>query len=111
MKILEVFVTFPDKQKAAEVARLLVEARLAACVNILDNVRSVYRWEGQVEEGSEVLAIIKTTGEHWEKLCETIHAHHPYTLPAITAVEVAQIPGRVRHWILESLNMTNGNYS
>lgn len=106
MKILEVFVTFPNEQKAAEVARLLVEARLAACINILNNIRSVYLWEGRVEEGTEAMAILKTTQEYWEKLYETLRAHHPYTLPAITAVEVAHIPEAVKQWILESLGAT-----
>lgn len=103
MKILEVFVTFPDREKAAEVARILVEARLAACVNILDNVWSVYRWECRVEEGSEALAVLKTTSEKWDKLCETLRAHHPYALPAITAMEAKETPKAVKKWIMDSL--------
>lgn len=105
MKILEVFVTFPNKEKAAEVARILVEARLAACVNILDGIHSVYRWKEKVEEDSETLAIIKITEEKFQLLTETILKHHPYELPAITAVEVAHVPQRVREWIGESVKL------
>lgn len=104
MKILEVFVTFPNKEKAAEVARILVEVRLAACVNILDGIHSVYRWKDRVEEDGETLAIIKTSEEKVQLLMETIQRYHPYELPAITAVEVAHGPQRVREWISESVN-------
>lgn len=105
MKILEVFVTFPGREKAAEVARILVEARVAACVNICDGIHSVYRWKSKVEEDREALAIIKTSEEKFQLLTEAIRKHHPYELPAITAVEVAHVPQSVREWIRESLNL------
>lgn len=81
--------TCPDEPTAARIARALVEARLAACVNLLPAVRSVYRWQGRVEEAGEALLLIKTAPERFPALRERLVALHPYELPELIAVETA----------------------
>jgi periplasmic divalent cation tolerance protein len=77
MTLLVVLSTFPDLAAARAAAEVLVNERLAACVNILPGVESVYRWQGEVQSGSEVLAIIKTTNALWESLEQRLRAIHP----------------------------------
>ena len=84
------FVTSPDRETSLRLARGLVEARLAACVNILPGATSVYRWKGKVcEEGEEVL-LVKTTRERTEALLRYLGEHHPYEVPEGLAVDVAE---------------------
>lgn len=84
-----VFSTFPGAERAAEVARTLVDERLAACVNLVPAVRSIYRWQGAVQDDTEALAIIKTTSERLPALRERLAALHPYDVPEILALPVA----------------------
>ena len=86
--VLLVFATLPDVASARGLARMLVEGRLAACVSMLAPCRSVYRWQGQVEESSEVPVLIKTTAACYADLEAAIRAAHPYELPEIVAVPV-----------------------
>jgi periplasmic divalent cation tolerance protein len=86
MAVLIVFSTFPDESSARKAAGRLVEGRLAACVNILPGLSSVYRWQGKLETSSEVLLIIKTTDAVYPQLESGLKACHPYELPEIIAV-------------------------
>ena len=89
-----VLTTLPNAEIAGEMARNLVESGLAACVNILPPCRSVYRWQGQVEEAGEVPMLVKTTALRYAELEEAIRAAHPYELPEIVAVPLARgLPG------------------
>jgi periplasmic divalent cation tolerance protein len=81
--------TCPDEPTAARIARALVEERLAACVNVLPAVRSVYRWQGRIEDAGEVLILVKTTDARLATLRDRILALHPFELPEVIAVEVA----------------------
>jgi len=93
-QILLVVSTFPDVQAARRLARILVERRLAACVNVLAPCTSVYRWQGGVQEAAEVPVLIKTTAERYAALESAVRALHPYELPEIVAVPVAVgLPG------------------
>ncbi len=80
----------PDNASARTLADALVAARLAACVNILAPCRSVYRWQGQVEDAEEVPVLIKTTTERYAALETAIRQHHPYELPEIVAVPITR---------------------
>ena len=85
---LLVFTTLPNADKAAEVARALVEERLAACANLLPAVRSIYRWEGKIHDENVVLVLFKTRAETVERLKARILELHPYEVPEILCVPV-----------------------
>jgi periplasmic divalent cation tolerance protein len=81
--IRTVLVTAPDAEVGADIARQLVDARLAACVNVVPGVRSIYRWEGAVREDAEAVLIIKTEASRCEELASKVQALHPYDLPEV----------------------------
>ncbi|MBB3345428.1 divalent-cation tolerance protein CutA [Luteimonas sp. RC10] len=89
MPVLTCLNTCPDNATAQHIARALVEARLAACVNLVPGVTSIYRWQGQVQSDAEVLLVIKTTADRLEALTERLRALHPYDTPALVALPVA----------------------
>ncbi len=78
-----VYITAPDEKSADEIARLLVENRLAACANILPGIRSVYRWEGKIQSDGEIAIIAKTRKDLVRKLTEEVRLIHPYDCPCI----------------------------
>lgn len=80
--------TCPNEQVARAIAGALVEKRLAACVNIVPGIVSVYRWQGQLTEDREVLLIIKSTTDAFPAISDCIQSLHPYELPEIIAVPV-----------------------
>jgi len=84
-----VLVTAPDAETAARIARALVEERLAACGNVVDGVRSIYRWEGEVEDAREALLILKTRAEVFERLRDRVLEMHPYECPEVLRLDVA----------------------
>jgi len=93
-QVLLVLSNLPDQAAAQKLAQLLVESRLAACVNVLAPCISVYRWRGAVTEDAEVPVLIKTTEQRYAELESLIRTHHPYELPEIIAVPVARgLPG------------------
>lgn len=85
---LLVLTNVPDEPTAQAIARMLVEQRLAACVNMLPAVRSVYQWQGVVEEATEISLLIKTTQERYAELEVAIKSAHPYQVPEIIATPV-----------------------
>lgn len=86
---LLVLTNLGDVGSARRIARELVERRLAACVNMLPGVQSVYRWQGAVEEESEITLLIKTTTARYAELEAAIRALHPYQLPEVIALPIA----------------------
>ncbi|RMD70190.1 MAG: divalent-cation tolerance protein CutA [Gammaproteobacteria bacterium] len=99
---LLVFNTCPDEDTARRIARTLVEQRLAACVNILPGLSSIYAWKGDIEEGEECLLLIKTREEAYGALEKTLQSLHPYELPEIVAVPIAKGLPPYLQWIQES---------
>jgi len=98
-----VLCTVPDEAAARQIASVLVEERLAACVNIVPGISSVYRWEGAVETADELLLIVKTTAAAYVQLQERICALHPYELPEVIAVALDQGLPDYLAWIKTSL--------
>ncbi|HEX5633999.1 MAG TPA: divalent-cation tolerance protein CutA [Gemmatimonadales bacterium] len=96
---LVVLVTAPTAEQAAELARALVDERLAACGNVLAGVRSVYRWEGSVHEDAEALLVLKTTRARFEALRERVIALHPYQVPEVLALPVEAGSADYLAWI------------
>jgi periplasmic divalent cation tolerance protein len=103
MSYLIALMTAPSRDQARTLARTLVEERLAACCNIIDGVESIYRWEGTVEEGREVLLVIKTTAERFEEMKERALALHPYDLPELVALPVVAGSPAYLGWITGSV--------
>lgn len=81
--------TAPDRAVAERIARALVEERLAACVNLLPGITSVYRWQGSVETGGEVLLLAKTVPARLQALTARVAELHPYEVPEVIALEVS----------------------
>ena len=105
---IEVHITAPDRAQAAAMARVLVDERLAACVNIVDGVQSVYRWQEKVEESAEVLCLVKTRPELLDALTARVQALHPYDVPEILAFEVADGSATYLAWLEESTRPRSG---
>ena len=89
METILVISTLPDREQAEKLAHALIEQQLAACVNILPTVTSVYRWQGKVETANETIILIKTTMARYPAVEAAIKAQHPYELPEIIAVPVS----------------------
>ncbi len=96
---LVVFSTAASVEQAEMLARALVEARLAACVNLVPQIRSIYRWQGAVQEDTEVLLIIKTRRELLAQVQETIARLHSYSVPESIAVAIADGSAAYLDWI------------
>ena len=97
-----VLTTAPDREVAERIARGLVERRLAACVNLLPGVRSVYRWKGEIEEADEVLLVAKTAADRLEALETALKELHPYDVPEVVALEADRVEARYLAWLVES---------
>jgi periplasmic divalent cation tolerance protein len=96
---LVVLVTTPTPERAAEIARAVVEERLAACGNVVPGLRSIYRWEGQIQDEGEALLVLKTTRARFEALKERVRALHPYQVPEVIALPVQAGSAPYLAWI------------
>ena len=96
---LVVLSTFPSADKAAEIARVLVGEQLAACVNIVPGVRSIYHWQGELHDDAEHLAVIKTTRDRWDALASRLAEIHPYDVPEILALPLAAVHAPYLAWL------------
>jgi periplasmic divalent cation tolerance protein len=94
-----VFTTLPTAEKAAEISRTLVEERLVACANLLPAIRSIYRWEGKLNDDNEVLVLLKTRAELLERLKRRLVELHPYELPEMIALRVESGHPPYLEWI------------
>lgn len=94
-----IWTTWPDAVRAAAGARMLVERRLAACVVTTAPVRSVYRWQGAIEEADEVVTLAKTTRAHAEAALAALREFHPYEVPALLVLPVAAVDPAYAAWI------------
>jgi periplasmic divalent cation tolerance protein len=98
-----VLCTTPDRGAAELIANTLVAEKLAACVNILPGVTSVYRWQGAIEQSEELLLVIKTSQTVWPMLEAQIQALHPYELPEIVAVPIKTGEAEYIQWLENSI--------
>ncbi|UNK43006.1 divalent-cation tolerance protein CutA [Luteimonas sp. S4-F44] len=99
MSVLTCLNSSPDAATAQRIARALVDAHLAACVNLVPGVTSIYRWQGQVQTDTEVLLVIKTTNDRLEALSERLRALHPYDVPELVALPVVGGLADYLHWV------------
>ena len=103
-KIYLVYMTVGDKDEAQSIGRVLVESGMAACVNILDNMTSLYRWEGGLQEDSEVVLLAKTTAGRIAELKAKVAEIHSYDCPCILAFDVSEGHPPFMDWIRESVS-------
>ncbi len=107
-EVVIVLTNLPDKEAAMRLARELVERRLAACVNVLAECSSVYRWKGTVESAVEVPVLIKTRGGRYAEVEAAIRELHPYELPEIVAVPVRHGFDEYLQWVAEETSISIG---
>ena len=98
--ILVVLSTAGTEEEGARLARSLVEARLAACVNLVPGARSIYDWQGDIQDDRECLMIIKTSPEQWEELCSALSEQHSYDVPELVRLR-AGASEAYESWVLE----------
>ncbi|MDR2605524.1 MAG: divalent-cation tolerance protein CutA [Desulfovibrio sp.] len=101
MKALFVYITVPDETSAGILARTLVEERLCAGANIIPGLKSVYHWQGKIEEQGECACILKTTDERWTALEKRALELHPYETPCIAALAAEHVHPPFLRWIAE----------
>lgn len=97
--LIVVFMTASNEDEAGMLANTLVERRLAACVQILPGIKSVYRWREAVQTDSEVLLLAKTTRGNFAKLAATVQELHSYETPEIVALPAARVSGSYLAWL------------
>ena len=88
MAAVWVYMTAGDLEEARMIGRMLVEERLAACVNLIDGMRSLYRWEGAVEEDTETVLVAKTDADLVDRLSQRVRAVHSYECPCVVALPI-----------------------
>lgn len=104
-----VYITTKDKEEAEKIGRTLVEERLAACVNIIDGMKSIYRWKGEVEEAQEAILIAKTPYHNVKPLTEKVKKLHSYECPCVVSITLTEQEGNedyLRWMIKETQNQT-----
>ncbi len=100
-----VLCTCPDKETAKKLACLLVEKKLAACVNILPGITSIYEWQGKIESTQEHLLLIKSSRDYYRLIESAIFSHHPYEIPEIIAVPIERGLPDYLDWINTCLSL------
>ncbi|NTU42145.1 MAG: divalent-cation tolerance protein CutA [Nitrospirales bacterium] len=103
MEPIVIYITAADEEEAGRIARSLVEERLAACVNIVAGIRSIYSWEGRVEDGSEVLMIAKSRRDLFDRLSQRVKELHSYTVPEIIVVPIIEGSPDYLKWLEEAI--------
>ena len=103
MSIVSVYAVFRGAEEAERIGRIVVEERLAACINMLASSRSIYRWQGAVETAEEVAAIFKTTDAQAQALVSRIAALHSYDVPCIAVWPIDEIFAPYAQWVEDSV--------
>jgi periplasmic divalent cation tolerance protein len=98
-----VFMTSANADEARRIANELVERQLAACVQILPEIESVYRWNGEVQRDTEILILAKTTAAQFDDLERAVREIHSYDTPEIVAVPMAHVSEPYRAWLIENV--------
>lgn len=96
-----VLITAPSEKEGMEISRTLVEERLAACVNVVGNLRSVFRWEGKIEVEPEVLLVAKSRESLFEELEKRVRELHPYSVPEVIALPIVMGAEAYLSWLEE----------
>ena len=103
MSVVSVYAVFANAEEAERIGRAVVEERLAACLNILGPIRSIYRWKGEIESAEEVAAIFKTSDEHADALIIRIAALHSYDVPCIAIWPIDKVLASYAGWVEDNV--------
>lgn len=103
-----VYTTYPSAVEAEKAGRALVERSLAACINILPDMISLYRWEGAIERGEEAVMIIKTRASLADEVRTAVKEMHPYTTPAILVIPLESVDSSYLTWLLAGTEAATG---
>lgn len=103
MKAVVILCTAPDQTTAQQLTALALEARLAACVTLLPGATSWYRWQGKIEQSSEVQMLLKCDSDRQQALCDLLKAAHPYDVPELLALPVQYGDSEYLSWLHASL--------
>lgn len=106
MEPILIITNLPDRASALALAQKLVDGRLAACVNVLAECLSVYRWQGKIETTGEVPVFIKTLAQHYAEVERAVKAAHPYELPEIIAVPIGNGLPAYLQWIADETTLS-----
>jgi periplasmic divalent cation tolerance protein len=101
MELCVVLVTVPNQDVGEKISQILVEERLAACVNCVSNVTSLYRWQGKLEKDQELLLIVKTQRQLVDALVGRVQAEHPYEVPEIIALPIVAGSKAYLDWVVQ----------
>lgn len=101
MESIVVLITAASEDEAAKISSALVEERLAGCVNIIRGVRSIYHWQGKIEDESEVLMMVKTQRHLFPALSKKVKELHTYTVPEILALSIVDGSAEYQNWLKE----------
>lgn len=99
-----VLCTFPDSEQARQIGTVLVERQLAACVNLMPSVQSIYRWNGKIEDSTEILAIFKTSRGQYPALESELIELHPYEVAEVIAIRPDQVASLYERWVIGETN-------
>jgi len=105
-ELLLVMTSLPDEEAADALAKRLVGAHLAACVQIQSGVQSIYRWEGRLCEEQEVVLVAKTTTEQWSAISAFIKQNHPHDVPEIIAQPITHSHADYARWVIAETTVT-----
>ncbi|NVJ66524.1 MAG: divalent-cation tolerance protein CutA [Gammaproteobacteria bacterium] len=95
--------TAPDQATAESLARQLVAAKLAACVNLMPNVSSIYEWQGKIEQENEVVMLIKSKAKHFTEIEKFLVHKHPYDVPELISCNIDQVSASYGQWLTSAL--------
>jgi periplasmic divalent cation tolerance protein len=101
MDEIVVFITASDEDEAAKIAKALIESRLAGCANIIKDIRSIYSWQGKIEDEKEVLVVVKTQKILFDSLMKKVKELHSYTVPEIIALPIIEGSEDYLKWLKE----------
>jgi periplasmic divalent cation tolerance protein len=103
MNFILAYITTKDKEQALSVGKILVEEHLAACVNIFDNMTSVYRWDEKICSDNEAVLIAKTAAEKFEQLCKRVKELHTYDCPCVVSIPITDGNSQYLEWLAANL--------
>ena len=103
MSVVFIYITHPEAGKAEALGHVLVENGVAACVNLIPGMKSIYRWQGEIETASETVMIVKTSAAMVERVQALVRKHHPYECPCIAVLPITGGDPAYLDWIAQSL--------